>query len=619
MYDMMVGDFIFEVTCRETQDEISQVGIIFSGTPEPLYDNYYWYTGYGYTVSTNTGSGLYLFGRQDPNVNFVNIVDWTQNNNINWGIGAWNTLKVMRTGGNVELYVNGVSLGSWFDNTYTQGYIGICMKAPGLDGYAEFKDFSLAVSDNESRAFKHFKVYRNGAEVATTSNQSYVETLPGFGTYNYQVSAVYDEGESETAGPESVTWQGGSGTATLSGIVFDATNDDPIEGATVTVAGKSDITDAFGAYNITDLPAGVLTANFAASPTTGTNPLTVQFNDLSLENAHTVFCDKAGYLDYENPQVEIPDGAVVNLDIPLSPQIVAGQMRMVLSWGEFPEDLDAHLLTPEIEGQKYEVFFDEMGSASSAPYALLDNDDTDGFGPETVTIYQKFSGTYKYFIFNYNENASITVSNAVVKIYDDSGLLYNINVPASGDGYYWYVCDINGANGNVTIRNQILDNPPPPLKAPAGAKTKESNVAVNRNIDSWSWDFGDGGTSTSEDPSHTYTTDGVYNVQLTVGSGSALDSEIKYNYIIVGESSIGEEDRTIPVIYPNPATNTVNLQSDMTIHHIKIISVDGKLMYETTIDEKQAQIDVSKYAEGNYMLWYEAGGEKGVTKLVISR
>jgi PKD repeat protein len=34
-------------------------------------------------------------------------------------------------------------------------------------------------------------------------------------------------------------------------------------------------------------------------------------------------------------------------------------------------------------------------------------------------------------------------------------------------------------------------------------------------VDSWSWDFGDTGTSSSEDPSHTYTTQGIYTVTLT--------------------------------------------------------------------------------------------------------
>jgi serine protease len=36
------------------------------------------------------------------------------------------------------------------------------------------------------------------------------------------------------------------------------------------------------------------------------------------------------------------------------------------------------------------------------------------------------------------------------------------------------------------------------------------------NIAAWSWEFGDGGTSTEQHPSHTYTADGKYTVKLTV-------------------------------------------------------------------------------------------------------
>ena len=48
---------------------------------------------------------------------------------------------------------------------------------------------------------------------------------------------------------------------------------------------------------------------------------------------------------------------------------------------------------------------------------------------------------------------------------------------------------------------------------------------------SWAWDFGDGTTSTLQNPTHTYTTAGSYNVALTV-NGSA-DTETKTGFITV--------------------------------------------------------------------------------------
>ncbi len=49
----------------------------------------------------------------------------------------------------------------------------------------------------------------------------------------------------------------------------------------------------------------------------------------------------------------------------------------------------------------------------------------------------------------------------------------------------------------------------------------------------WSWTFGDGGTSTAQNPSHTYTTAGTYTVSLTASNAFGSDVETKTNYITV--------------------------------------------------------------------------------------
>jgi len=53
------------------------------------------------------------------------------------------------------------------------------------------------------------------------------------------------------------------------------------------------------------------------------------------------------------------------------------------------------------------------------------------------------------------------------------------------------------------------------------------------NITSWGWTFGDGGTSTLQNPSHQYTSAGSYNVTLTVSVACGSDNETKTNYITV--------------------------------------------------------------------------------------
>jgi len=60
--------------------------------------------------------------------------------------------------------------------------------------------------------------------------------------------------------------------------------------------------------------------------------------------------------------------------------------------------------------------------------------------------------------------------------------------------------------------------------------TSTSNV----NLISWQWDFGDGTTSTDQNPTHAYTANGQYTVSLVViDSSHAEDTKIKTNFITV--------------------------------------------------------------------------------------
>ncbi|MCB0809463.1 MAG: PKD domain-containing protein [Flavobacteriales bacterium] len=52
---------------------------------------------------------------------------------------------------------------------------------------------------------------------------------------------------------------------------------------------------------------------------------------------------------------------------------------------------------------------------------------------------------------------------------------------------------------------------------------------------SWSWDFGDGGTSTDQSPIHLYQQQGIYTVSLTVANANGQDVEVRSNYITYPE------------------------------------------------------------------------------------
>ena len=93
---------------------------------------------------------------------------------------------------------------------------------------------------------------------------------------------------------------------------------------------------------------------------------------------------------------------------------------------------------------------------------MLDADEIYGYGPETITINQLFAGTYTYYIKNYSGGSSgLKNSNAVVQVYNGESCAANIiEVPTDTNGLFWYVCDIDGATGDVTVVNQIQSSAP---------------------------------------------------------------------------------------------------------------------------------------------------------------
>ena len=76
------------------------------------------------------------------------------------------------------------------------------------------------------------------------------------------------------------------------------------------------------------------------------------------------------------------------------------------------------------------------------------------------------------------------------------------------------------------------------------------------NPTSWEWDFGDGSTSTVQNPNHTYATAGVYTVQLIVANSVAVDTITKTNYITVNS--------LVPVVEFSANKTTIN-QGDAVI------------------------------------------------------
>lgn len=129
-----------------------------------------------------------------------------------------------------------------------------------------------------------------------------------------------------------------------------------------------------------------------------------------------------------------------------TPDLEEGEVRIVLTWGEHPWDLDSHLFTTSGNSTDHIWYGDRNDIYGSN----LDVDDTSSYGPETVTIpYFSNDTYYKYCVTDYtncsagNYNSiEMSYSDACVNVYSSRGLIATFHVPAMREGVIWEVFEI---------------------------------------------------------------------------------------------------------------------------------------------------------------------------------
>ena len=265
---------------------------------------------------------------------------------------------------------------------------------------------------------------------ATSSTASFA--LDGYLTEQY--SAVDLVADTDlNLGTIALVSNDNSGFGTLTGTILNAVNGQGVEGLTLRFrqglnATTGDVvaettTDVNGEYTIGNLPYGNLTCEIVG----------VGFNT-SFANVVVL-----GNITQSDQNTAV------------SPNLSTGEIRIVLTWGETPSDLDSHLTGPQ---ENSDVPFHVYFANRSEDLANLDVDDTSSFGPETVTIDRQINGVYRYTVYNFSNggDTQLSASGARVQVFDSNGLIRDFQVPG-GLGNLWTVFDMEG--GNITPVNTI--------------------------------------------------------------------------------------------------------------------------------------------------------------------
>ncbi|MFH2094826.1 MAG: PKD domain-containing protein [Bacteroidota bacterium] len=138
-----------------------------------------------------------------------------------------------------------------------------------------------------------------------------------------------------------------------------------------------------------------------------------------------------------------------------------------------------------------------------------------------------------------------------------------------------------------------------------GANAIFTNSSLNANA--YWWDFGDGATSSDENPWHEYMSGGVFDIILIAYNAyCSPDTLIRPGYIIVTDVSEIEE---IPApgyfsIFPNPAGNKFTISAH-DIVKIDVIDINGKIIYSDNYGDTGIQrtaIDAAGFPAGIYLV-----------------
>ena len=195
--------------------------------------------------------------------------------------------------------------------------------------------------------------------------------------------------------------------------------------------------------------------------------------DVDIDNTWQMKSDKEGKLDLPDSIQEgehtitvkkgdeyvqtVENFTVAKGEITTAPQISIPKavdferIKIVLDWGEFPWDLDAHV----VDGTNH-VYF----SAKKEGNLELDRDDVNSYGPETITILEPSKNkVYSYYVFDCSnadnpDSSRLSTSQAQVKIYFGNEFVESFKITPNKKGITWHVFDVVKGN-KIVKKNKI--------------------------------------------------------------------------------------------------------------------------------------------------------------------
>ena len=245
--------------------------------------------------------------------------------------------------------------------------------------------------------------------------------------------------------------------------------------------------------------AAMPVADFTGAPTTGTAPLEVRFTDTSTGRPVQWMW-------------EFGDGRIATTKNPIityrQPGTYTVNLTVTYDDGSSSRSTKANYITV----------------TQPDPVASFTADHTSGNADLTVQFTDTSTGSPTSWNWDFGDGSSSTGQNPA-HTYTTAGTYTATLTVRRGDG------PASTAERQITVR-PVADFTADRTRGNAGLTVQFTDKSTGSPT-SWAWDFGDGATSTGQNPAHIYSTPGTYTVRLTVTGGGQTHTEAKTAYITV--------------------------------------------------------------------------------------
>jgi len=212
-----------------------------------------------------------------------------------------------------------------------------------------------------------------------------------------------------------------------------------------------------------------------------------------------------------------------------------------------------------------------------------------------------------------------------------------------GAAHYYYFYDWEVEYDYFCGRSPVAIEPAEQGQAPlAGLSASEQEINLaehsgqlffydgSTGAASWLWDFGDGNLSTEQNPAHTYSDTGTFQVTLTVvgADGCSNSSEgaivVIEDAVLVGEEIAAQTDNKL-FVYPNPAQDVLFLSFKLeqpALARYCLADLLGRPVLQGQAQlsgEETLELPLAQLPAGAYLLVAEVDGSRLIRRVVKGR